>query len=178
MKVKNLLVATAILASTITITHSGSAIAQDLTSKEEVWADYNYDDIKDLPSKVNIELTNSDGFSTQDISGVAFGTGLTYLNRDGLEWFGTHATSITDGKLIMYFSVIGELLKKPKGSSSLIILDQDSDTIYGEDEGMAIVDTRGNTGLVGDTMIAKSHHEVHLGWSTSDTDTIEEVVLK
>lgn len=182
MKVKKLLIASAILASTLA--GANFANAQDVSNKKNIslqneeWADYDYDDVKDLPSKVIMPLTDSNEITTlADNATLAFGEGDTYLNRDGLSWYGTHATTVTNGKLIMYFSVFGDLLKKPKGSSSLKMIDNDVDTKYATNNGVVIAETEGATGVVGDTIIAKSHHEVNLGWSTSTADTKAEQEL-
>ncbi|MFB5089364.1 hypothetical protein PGC35_19600 [Psychrobacillus sp. PGGUH221] len=177
MKTKHILMVATIFVSTFAISPASFTQAQENTSKDEVWVDYDYNDIKDLPSKVTMDLTNPDEISTRDTTILPFGEGLTYLNRDGLEWYGTHATSVKNGKAIFYFAVQGELLKKPKGSTSLNRLDQDSDTVHATNDGLVLVTTRGNTGIVGDTMIAKSSHQVNLGWSVTNRDTIEQVEL-
>ncbi|WP_342558849.1 hypothetical protein [Metasolibacillus sp. FSL K6-0083] len=176
MKIKKRL-STIALATTFLITSITLVNAQEITNKEEILTNYNYDDIKSFPSKITFDLTNPNEVSTYALGTVAFGQGGTFLNQDGMTWYGSHYTSVTNGKLIFSFSVIGELLKKPKGSTSLILLDQDSDTIYAENDGIVLVQTFGNTGVVGDTMRAKSYHSVNLGWAISDNNTVEEVEL-
>lgn len=179
MKAKHLLVATALFASTLSITPTSFTKAQEIKSKEEVWVDYDYSEIKDLPSKVNFDFTDSDEISIQDISTIAFGTGYSYVNRDGLTWYGTHATSISKGKGVLYFSVFGELLRQPKGNTKLQLLDQDNVTVYSKNDGIATITTRsGIQGESGDKYISKSVHAVNLGLTHDRVSTMEEVILK
>lgn len=186
MNVKSLLVASALFATTFAVTPIHSANAEEDTGSE-VWADYDYNDIKDLPSSVEIDITNPEETDPEETnpgevaphatSPVAFGQGSTYINRDGMDFYGTHATSVKNGKLIISFSVFGDLAIKKKGTTKIKILDQDSDVIYTKQNGIAMGETRAKTGAVGDTMISKSHHNVNLGWSTSDTDTVAQKKL-
>ncbi|MEK5038387.1 hypothetical protein [Sporosarcina sp. FSL K6-3457] len=179
MKLKHLLMASVLFASTLAITPASLTNAQEIKGEGEVWMDYNYNDVKDLPSKVKIDLTNPEEISTLDIKYLAFGEGHTYLNRDSQGWWGTHATSVSNGKLVVFFSVVGTLLRLPKGNTVFQRLDEDSTTVWGKQDGFASVTTKSGTkGESGDKYIAESIHQVQVGTMSSSTHTIEEITLK
>ncbi|MDE5055353.1 hypothetical protein NDK25_24350 [Niallia taxi] len=177
------MLATALIASTFAFSNTSYANAQDgsetpVTNEEtnEVYADFDYEDIKDIPSTVDINISSNTPTKPGEISTmaqkpIAFGNGSTYINQDGLYWYGTHATSISKGKMIFQFAVYGDLYKKKKGTSKLTLLNSDDELFTGKQSGIAMVNTRGKTGVAGDTMIAKSKHYVHIGIATSEAET-------
>ena len=131
-------------------------------------------DLDSLPPS-SAEIVLVEDKLTRDKQTIASGSGQTYLNRDGLYWDGTSATSVDD--VVASFSVVGTLYKKVKSTGKLDQLDQDNDTQW-FGKGLVIAQTEGKTGVVGDVMIAEGIHSVNLGMVTDTVVTTEKYELK
>ncbi|MEO2075958.1 MAG: hypothetical protein ABGX20_11355 [Bacillus sp. (in: firmicutes)] len=104
------------------------------------------------------------------VKAIAKGTAQSYLNRDGLEWYGTSATSVDD--VVADFSVVGTLYKQAPNSTKLTTIDMEQASKYFT-KGVVIAQPEGPGGSVGYTMIAEGIHHVNLGLVTDTVVTTE-----
>jgi len=123
--------------------------------------DPNNPDLDNLPpSEVEIIIHDPGyGIGTRDYKPIAHGNAMTYLNRDGLKWYGTHGTAVDN--VVVEFAVIGNLYRE-NVNKTVTLLDSDVDTeTYSK--GVVTVQTFGNAGTVGTNMIAEGIHSVYMG---------------
>lgn len=182
MKKMKFLVALMLFATTATFSTVSFAEVVNEDQENEVLPDWYWSapdridtenpDLDNLsPAKAIISL----GTSTKEIKPIIAGEGHTYLNKDGLKWNGTNATTVDE--VVMNFSVIGSLYRQDKGSTKLVRLDIEQDSkSYGK--GIVIASTEGNTGVVGSTMVSEGVHYVDLGLIHSTVITNEKAVVK
>ncbi|MDM5249380.1 MULTISPECIES: hypothetical protein [unclassified Lysinibacillus] len=131
-------------------------------------------DLDNLPPSHAILFEDQDN-NPKAIKPIVGGEGHTYLNKDGLTWDGTSATTLDE--VAASYSVHGVLYRQDKGSSKLVKLDTDSDIAYFS-KGMVVSQTTGNTGVVGSTMIAEGVHYVDLGLVNDTKVTTEKKEVK
>lgn len=129
--------------------------------------------LENLPDS-EVDIVVSDG-KTRQVKPIIAGKAQTYINKDGLEWYGTSATTVDE--VAASFQVVGTLYKQAKGSTKLTQLDIETDEKFFK-KGVVIEETRGKTGTVGSTMISEGVLYVNLGMVNKTVVTTEKATVK
>lgn len=138
--------------------------------------DPNNPDLENLPpSKVEFDFKNPNEISPSVSEPMAGGSGSSYIHKDGLEFYGTNAT--TADEVVVSYGIVGTLYKQAKNSTKLTQVDIDSDQ-DSFSKGVVIAETDSPGATVGTTMISEGIHNINLGLVNTTKVTTAKLLVK